>query len=123
MGTLQIGKRYVELCQAGKNEVCLDELYAKDAVSVEAAAMPGMDRVVKGLDGIRAKGKQWEQNNVVHSGEVSGPYPNENRFAVRFKYDITNKPTGKRSTMEEVGLFTVENGKITREEFFYPTEG
>jgi ketosteroid isomerase-like protein len=123
MGTLQIGKRYVELCQAGKNEACLDELYANDAVSVEAAAMPGMDRVVKGLDGLRAKSKQWEQNNVVHGAEVNGPYPNENRFAVRFKYDVTNKPTGKRSTMEEVALFTVENGKITREEFFYPTEG
>jgi ketosteroid isomerase-like protein len=113
----------VELCQAGKNEACLDELYANDAVSVEAAAMPGMDRVVKGLDGLRAKSKQWEQNNVVHGAEVNGPYPNENRFAVRFKYDVTNKPTGKRSTMEEVALFTVENGKITREEFFYPTEG
>jgi hypothetical protein len=25
--------------------------------------------------------------------------------------------------MDEVGLFTVENGKIIREEFFYPTEG
>jgi hypothetical protein len=23
--------------------------------------------------------------------------------------------------MDEVGLFTIENGKITREEFFYPT--
>ncbi len=35
-------------------------------------------------------------------------------------YDITNKPSGKRFTMDEVGLFTVVNGKITREEFFYP---
>jgi hypothetical protein len=25
--------------------------------------------------------------------------------------------------MDEIGLFTVENGKITREEFFYSTEG
>jgi hypothetical protein len=25
-----------------------------------------------------------------------------------------------RFTMDEVGLFTVVNGKITREEFFYP---
>jgi hypothetical protein len=50
---------------------------------------------------------------------VAGPYPNEDRFAVRFTYDITNKPSGQRMTMDEIGLFTVKNGKITREEFFY----
>ena len=27
--------------------------------------------------------------------------------------------SGKRMTMDEVGLFTIENGKIVREEFFY----
>ncbi|HVV48191.1 MAG TPA: nuclear transport factor 2 family protein [Polyangia bacterium] len=123
MATKEISKRYVELCKAGKSEACLDELYAKDAVSVEATAMPGMDRVTKGLDAIRAKGQAWGKDNVVHSAEVSGPYPNEDRFAVRFTYEVTNKPSGRRMKMDEVGLFTVENGKITREEFFYPTEG
>jgi ketosteroid isomerase-like protein len=119
MGTQEIGKRYVELCQAGKNEACLDELYAKDAVSVEAAMPPGMDRTVKGLDALRAKSKDWGKNNVVHAAEVAGPYPNDDRFAVRFTFDVTNKPSGKRMKMDEIGLFTVENGKITREEFFY----
>jgi ketosteroid isomerase-like protein len=123
MTTQEIGKKYVALCQAGKNDVCLDELYAKDAVSVEAAAMPGMEKTVKGLDGIRSKSKSWNESNVVHSAEVTGPFPNDNRFAVRFFFDVTNKPSGKRMKMDEIGLFTVENGKITREEFFYPTEG
>jgi hypothetical protein len=123
MSTQNIAKRYVELCQAGKNDVCLDELYAKDAVSVEAAAMPGTERVVKGLDGIRAKSKVWRETNVVHGAEVMGPFPNDNRFAVRFTFDVTNKPSGRRIKMDEIGLFTVENGKIAREEFFYTTEG
>jgi len=51
---------------------------------------------------------------------VFGPYPNDDRFAVRFLYDITNKPSGKRLTMDEVALFSVKDGKIVREEFFYP---
>ena len=50
---------------------------------------------------------------------MSGPYPHGNRFAVRFVFDITDKPSQKRMTMDEIGLFTVENDKITREEFFY----
>jgi ketosteroid isomerase-like protein len=121
MTTQELAKKYVALCQEGKNELCLDELFAKDAVSVEAAAMPGMDRTSKGLDAIRAKSRAWNENHTVHSGEVTGPFPHDNRFAVRFKFDVTNKPSGKRMTMDEIGLFTVENGKITREEFFYPT--
>lgn len=121
MNTQEIGKRYVTLCQQGKGEVCLDELYAKNAVSVEAVAPPGMDRTTKGLDAIRAKSKGWQERHVVHRAEVTGPFPNENRFVVRFLFDVTEKPTGKRITMDEVGLFTIENGKIAREEFFYPT--
>jgi ketosteroid isomerase-like protein len=123
MGTAEVAKRYVALCQEGKFAACLDELYAKEAVSIEAAAPPGSEREAKGLDAIRAKGKDWGEKHVVHSAETNGPFPSDNRFAVRFNFDVTDKPSGKRMKMDEVGLFTVENGKITREEFFYPTEG
>ena len=120
MTTLDIAQQYVSLCKDGKYEECLDKLYAKDAVSVEALSPPGgADRMTSGLDGIKAKGKSWGEANTVHKAEVAGPYPNEDRFAVRFTYDITNKPSGKRMTMDEVGLFTVKDGKIAREEFFY----
>ncbi|HLK89588.1 MAG TPA: nuclear transport factor 2 family protein, partial [Polyangia bacterium] len=122
MNTQEIAKRYVELCQQGKMDACLEELYAKNAVSVEAAPPPGGEKTAKGLDAIKAKGKDWGASHVVHSAEVNGPFPNENRFAVRFVFDVTEKPSGKRTKMDEVGLFTVENGKITREEFFYSTD-
>jgi ketosteroid isomerase-like protein len=119
MNSNEIAKKYVELCQAGKFDECLTELFSKDAVSVEAGAPPGMDRTAKGLDAIHAKSKWWAENHVVHKAEIQGPYPHDDRFAVRFVFDITNKPSGKRMTMDEMGLFTVSNGKITREEFFY----
>jgi ketosteroid isomerase-like protein len=119
MTTHEIGTKYVALCKEGKNADCLETLFANDAVSVEAGAPPGQERMAKGLEAIRAKGKWWFDNHIVHKGEVSGPYPHDDRFAVRFVYDITNKPSGKRMTMDEIGLFTVKDGKITREEFFY----
>ena len=117
----EIGKKYVALCKEGRREECLGTLFSKDAVSVEAAALPGGERTAKGLDAIRAKGKWWDENNEVHKAELSGPYPHDDRFAVHFTFDITNKPSGQRRTMDEIGLFTVVNGQITREEFFYPT--
>jgi len=32
---------------------------------------------------------------------------------------VTMKPTRQRFTMEEMALYTVKDGKIVREEFFY----
>jgi hypothetical protein len=117
--TLEIAKKYVELCKEGKNELILDELFTKDTVSVEAGAPPGVERISNGLEAIRAKSKWWRENHTVHKAEVFGPYPHDERFAVRFLYDVTNKPSGARIMMDEVGLFTVSNGKIVKEEFFY----
>jgi hypothetical protein len=119
MSVTEIANRYVDLCKKGEFHACLDELFADDAVSVEAFAPPGSDPVATGLAAIRAKGEWWFNNHEVHSGEVFGPYPNGNRFAVRFAFDITNKASKARVKMDEIGLFTVENGKIVREEFFY----
>ena len=119
----EVGKKLVELCQAHKNLEAIDTLYAKDIVSVEAAQFPGMQQEVVGLEGVRAKGVQWGQDNEVHGGSTEGPWPHGDRFIVRFTYDVTNKPSGQRRKLDETALFTVVGGKIVREEFFYPVPG
>ena len=119
MSTIEVAKRYVALVSEHKHEECLNELFANDAVSVEAGAPPGQERTARGVDAIRAKGKWWTDNHVVHSAAVEGPYPHDDRFAVRFAYEVTFKPQNKRFKMDEVGLFTVKGDKIVKEEFFY----
>lgn len=119
MSISDIANRYVALCKEGKLEQILDELFASDAVSVEAGAPPGGDPVSSGLPAIKAKSEWWSNHHEVHRFETYGPFPNGDRFAVRFVLEITHKPSGRRMNMEEIGLFTVENGKISREEFFY----
>ncbi|UUZ76417.1 nuclear transport factor 2 family protein [Polaromonas sp. P1(28)-13] len=119
MSTLDIANKLVDLCRQGKNEEALSTLYAEDAMSVEAVAMPGAPQEAKGLAAIRAKGEWWFTNHEIHSASVTGPWPHGNRFIVGFQYDVTNKPSGRRMRMDEAGLYTIENGKIVREEFFY----
>lgn len=116
-----IAKKYVELCQAGQFDACLDQLFAADAVSVEAGVAPGsgMERTATGLEAIKAKGKWWVENHEVHKLEVNGPFPHDDRFIVRFFMDVTNKQNNQRMSMDEMGLFTVKDGKIVKEEFFY----
>jgi ketosteroid isomerase-like protein len=119
MNTMEIGHQLVQLCKHGKNIEALNTLFADDAVSIEAVAPPGGQQEVKGLAAIKAKGEWWINNHEVHSASVTGPWPNGDRFVVGFAYDVTNKPSGKRMKMDEVGLYSVRNGKIIREEFFY----
>ena len=121
MTTLEVGKKLVELCKQGKNQEATDTLYAPDIVSVEAASMPGLPAEVRGLEAVAAKGKWWNDNHTVHSATTEGPWPNGDRFVVRFSYDVTHKPSNRRFTMDEAALFTVKDGKIVREEFFYVT--
>lgn len=123
MTTFELAKKYVELCKTHQNHLALETLFSPDVVSVEAAAMPGMPAEVRGVKAVAEKGKQWMENHEIHSAKVEGPWPHGSRFIVRFSYDVTNKASGKRFPMDESALFTVENDKIVREEFFYPTEG
>ena len=119
MTTKDIGQKLVDLCKAGKNHDAMTELYAKDIVSVEAGAPPGQSPESKGLEAVLAKGKWWAENHEVHSAKVDGPFPHGDRFAVMFDYDITRKQANQRIQMREVALYTVKDGKIVREEFFY----
>jgi ketosteroid isomerase-like protein len=118
MNTQEIADKLVALCRQGKLPDA-KVLYAPDAVSVEASAPPGGQKESVGLAAIQAKGEWWVANHEVHSMVVAGPWPHDDRFIVGFKFDVTMKPTGQRFTMEEMGLYTVKDGKIVREEFFY----
>ncbi|MGH1344941.1 MAG: SnoaL-like domain-containing protein [Nannocystales bacterium] len=120
MSAKEIGQKLVAFCKEGKNLESINTLYSENIESIEAAAGPDGSRVAQGIEAVRGKNVWWSENHEIHSAAVTGPYPHgEDRFAVRFEYDITNKPSGQRMQMDEVGLFTVESGKIVKEEFFY----
>ena len=121
MSIQEIGNRLVALCRADDTKTCLDELYHPDAVSVEAGPMPGSDSAeTRGLDAIRGKHAWWEGAMEVHEAKVDGPYPHgDDRFAVIFEIDCTERRSGKRDRMKEVAVYHVADGKIVREEFFY----
>lgn len=122
MSAMKIGEQLVALCREGKNLEAINQLYAGNVVSVEATKPPQGERESHGIDAVRGKNQWWAENHEVHSASVRGPFPHgDDRFCVMFNYDVTNKPSGQRFQMEEVGLYTLANGKISKEEFFYVT--
>ena len=119
MTTLEVGKKLVELCNAGKAKEVHETLYSTDISSTEAGAPPGQSRVAQGTKAVNAKSQWWNDNHTIHSSSCEGPWPHDDQFIVKFKFDVTFKPENKRFTMEEAALYTVSNGKIVSEKFFY----
>ena len=118
MITEQVAKRLAELCREGKYEQVQDELYSKDAVSVEMEGSQGLGNA-QGLDAIREKGKQFNAMvEAVHGGSVGEPIVVGNWFAVTMTMDATMKGRG-RVNMQEICVYQVKDGKIVREQFFY----
>ena len=120
MSAQEIGEKLVAFCRKGQNMESVETLYADDVVSVEAMDPPGGERTTKGKEAVKGKNTWWMENHEVHEASVDGPFPHgDDRFAVVFRYDVTFKPEKKRMKMEEVGVFTVKEGKVAKEEFFY----
>ena len=117
MNTEEVANKLVELCRKGKFREAMESLYAQDIVSVEAHEMENMPAEMRGLDQVRGKTDWWEQNMEVHNAKIGGPFVARDKFVVQFDIDVTEKTSKKRMQMSEVGIYTVKNGKISREEF------
>jgi len=97
MATREIAEDLVAMCKEGK--------FAESGEKYWADA--------------RAKGEWWSGAHDIHGVEVAGPWVNGDQFTVRFTMDITNKQSGQRMNLDEIGLYTLRDGKIAEERFFY----
>jgi ketosteroid isomerase-like protein len=114
-----IAKDLVTLCKSGDFATPGEKYWADDVVSVEPGGPPGMDPVSRGKAAAVAKGEWWAGAHTINSTSVEGPWVNGDQFTVKFKMDVTVKETGQRNQMEEIALYTVKDGKISEERFFY----
>ena len=112
-----VARKFVEMCNQGRNFEVMRTMYAPDIVSVE-----GNGEATAGQAAVIHKSEVRQETHEIHAQKVRGPYFNGNQFAAQFTFELTRKGTGMRITFEEVALYTVEGDQITREQFFYDGE-
>jgi hypothetical protein len=117
MNTEQVAKKVVELVRKQAWYEALDTLYDRDIVSVEAYSGGGGSPETHGTDGVRKKIDWWVSAMQIHSFTASDPFVGHDRFVVQYDADVTEKSSKERRQISEVGVYTVKNGKIVREEF------
>ncbi len=122
MNTSEVAHKVVELVRKQAWYEALDTLYDKDIVSVEAYSAGGGSPETRGTAGIRGKIDWWVNTMEIHKFEASEPFVGHDRFVIRYDADVTEKNSKERRQISEVGVYTVKNGKIVREEFL-PLDG
>jgi hypothetical protein len=121
--TSTIAEELVELCRAGRNLDAIQKFYSPKIVSIESVGSETMPAEMTGIEAILGKNEWWFANNEVHSSKVRGPFVGGQQFVVQYEWDTTFKPTGERSVMSELALYTVKDGKIVHERFYYHVPG
>jgi ketosteroid isomerase-like protein len=115
----EIAEALVSGCREGREGENLDKLYSVDAVSVESD--PSSESgTLKGIDAIKGKHAWWEANMEMLDGSVDGPFLHgDDKFAVVFGMKAKDRNSGDVIEMTEVAIYTVADGKIVHEAFFY----
>ncbi|WP_425235192.1 SnoaL-like domain-containing protein [Ulvibacterium sp.] len=117
MSTQEVADKLISFCRQGQFSEAINELYGQDIVSVEPDGAP--EKEVRGLEAVKQKTENF--NNMVeevHGMEISDPQVADKFFSCTMKMDVTFKGA-PRTTMEEICLYKVEDGKIAYEEFFF----
>lgn len=71
----------------------------------------------RGKEAVRGKIDWWVNAMEVHGFKASEPFVAHDHFVVQYDADVTEKESKQRQQISEVGVYTVKDGKIVREEF------
>jgi hypothetical protein len=115
-----VAAKYMDLCRQGKHFDFMRAFYAPEMVSVE-----GDGKEFAGKEVVIRKSEVFQGENDILSQDLRGPFfcgdadAASGKFAVYALLEFSPKGGGERRRHEEVGLYTVRDGIVTREEFFY----
>ncbi|WP_350289615.1 nuclear transport factor 2 family protein [uncultured Croceitalea sp.] len=117
MTTKEVANKFVNLCKEGKYDQAYG-MYADNAVSEEMPGVP--NNVTKGKANILNDFQQWSESiEEMHGGSVGEPMVAGNHFVVPMSMDATFKDDRGRQKMDELCVYQVENGQITRATYHY----
>lgn len=107
----EIGESLVSLFNSGRSEEAESTWYHRKIESIEDDGS-----VFDGWKGVLEKGKWWKENFTVLSMRATGPFVCSTGFSVIYTGRV-RMPDGSETDAHECGVYTVEDGRIVREQF------
>ncbi|WP_411290304.1 SnoaL-like domain-containing protein [Sphingorhabdus sp.] len=115
-----IARDFTSMLRQGQFVAARERYWAADVRSIEPHDLPdGIKAEVLGFDAARAKTVRWFVSRKVRDVTIDGPFVTGNQFALFLDMMIAGQPNGFAEPFTEIAIFTVRDGRISEERFFY----
>ena len=113
--TEEIARELIALLRESENVEAIECLYADDVHTEEAD--PARTRSGKAV--VYQSMADFAAAHDFHYTAIEGPLISGNTFALRLAFTATPRTGGQSFSVDEIGVYTVRDGKIARDQFFY----
>ena len=114
-----IARDFTALLRAGEYQAAA-RYWASDITSVEPAELPGgIPAVASGLTAVQHKSEAWFGRGRIDDLSIDGPFVTGDQFALFLDMMIVDRSSGERQPFTEIALYTVRDGQISEERYFY----
>jgi hypothetical protein len=115
-----IARDFTDMLRQGQFVAARERFWAADVRSIEPHDLPdGIAAEVSGIDAARAKTIRWFGSRHIHDLSIDGPFVTGNQFALFLDMMIAGQPSGADQPFTEIAIFTVRDGQISEERYFY----
>lgn len=115
-----VARDFTDMLRQGQFVAARERFWAADVRSIEPHDLPdGIAAEVSGIDAARAKTIRWFGSRRIHDLSVDGPFVTGNQFALFLDMMIEGQPSGADQPFTEIAIFTVRDGQISEERYFY----
>ncbi len=115
-----VARDFTAMMRAGHFVAAGERYWADGVISVEPADLPtGIPAHVSGIAAVRDKAHSRFGVSRINDLGIDGPFVTDNQFALFLDMLITDPASGAAEPFTEIAIFTVRDGRIIEERFFY----
>jgi hypothetical protein len=116
----EIASEYAALMAAGKPLAAAEKYWASDIVALEPTKSKSEGpAIATGKPAVLARLTRWLEANAMSELLIDGPFITGDQFALFIDMEIIRRGSGKREPFSEIATYTVRDGRIVEERFFY----
>jgi len=115
-----VARDFTAMLRLGQFEAAGEKFWATDVRSAEPEDISqDIPALVSGREAARLKARARFANKEIDDLGIDGPFITGDQFALFLDMLITDLATGRTQPFAEIAIFTVRDGHIIEERFFY----
>jgi hypothetical protein len=115
-----VARDFTAMLRLGQFEAAGEKFWSTDVMSAEPAALShDIPALVSGIEAARRKIRTRFAEARIDDLGIDGPFVTGDQFALFLDMLITDPASGHAQPFTEIAIFTVRDGRIIEERFFY----